>query len=428
MFEGLRKKFSEVIKGFVKKEEKVAEQQAEEVKAVEPVSEKEPKRVEEPKRETIKEVRAEPARAQEAPRQEKREPVRAEEPKQQRHEEKRVIERPKEQPKIAEKPVERPHVEQKPIQKQEPRQERKEDMIKLSFITKVKKAVFGSVVLSEAEIDRFLAALKISMLESDVAFDVAEIFIDDLGNRLKGKKIESKSINDEVVNEVRQALLDTLQKGSPNFNFTERVKEKRDGPFVILFLGPNGTGKTTTIAKIASRLKKEGISTVISASDTFRAAAIEQMEHHANKIGVPIIKSVYGADPASIAFDAVAYAGARGIDTVLIDSAGRQETNPSLIREMEKMVRVAKPSMIVFVGESTAGNAIANQIVEFGKHMKIDGIVLTKLDCDAKGGGALSISHLTGIPILFFGVGEGYDALVDYSPEFIADAIVPRAK
>ena len=152
------------------------------------------------------------------------------------------------------------------------------------------------------------------------------------------------------------------------------------------------------------------------------------MEHHANKIGVPIIKSVYGADPASIAFDAVAYARARNIDTVLIDSAGRQETNPSLIREMEKMVRVAKPNMIVFVGESTTGNAIANQIVEFSKHMKIDGIVLTKLDADARGGSALSISHLTGIPILFFGVGEGYDALVDYSPEFIADAIVPAAK
>ena len=301
-------------------------------------------------------------------------------------------------------------------------------MIKLSLITKVKKAVFGSVVLSDAEIDRFLSGLKISMLESDVAFDVAESFIDDLGRRLKGKKIESTSINDEVIVRGAQALLDTLQKGAPGFSFMERIRAKGEGPFVILFLGPNGTGKTTTIAKIASRLKKEGMSTVISASDTFRAAAIEQMEHHANKIGVPIIKSVYGADPASIAFDAVAYARARNIDTVLIDSAGRQETNPSLIREMEKMVRVAKPSMIIFVGESTAGNAIANQIVEFGKHMKIDGIVLTKLDCDAKGGGALSISHLTGIPILFFGVGEGYDALVDYSPEFIADAIVPRAE
>ena len=381
MFEGLKKKFSDVIKGFVKKEEQVAEQREDAAKTQEP--EAEPQQVAEEKKEAVQE-------------------------------QKRAAEKPKEKAKAEPKPA--------------PKTEKKEEVIKLSLATKVKKAVFGSVVLGEAEIDRFLAGLKISMLESDVAFDVAESFIGDLGTRLKGKRIESRSINDAVVADVRQALLDTLQKGSPGFNFVERVRGKGEEPFVILFLGPNGTGKTTTIAKIASRLKREGVSTVISASDTFRAAAIEQIEHHANRIGVPIIKSVYGADPASIAFDAVAYARARKIDTVLIDSAGRQETNPSLIREMEKMVRVAKPSMILFVGESTSGNAIANQISEFGRHMKVDGIILTKLDCDAKGGGALSISHLTGIPILFFGVGEGYDALVDYTPEFIADAIVPRAK
>jgi fused signal recognition particle receptor len=411
MFEGLRKKFSDVIKGFVKKEEEVAEQQVEQAKVETAVPEP-VKMVATPAPKTEVKPKEQPIADKPIPK-----------PKPEGKEEPKVVKQEEKPPE-----PEKPQVQPKPISKVEKPavQEKKEDMIKLSFITKVKKAVFGSVVLSEAEIDRFLSGLKISMLESDVSFDVAEIFIDDLGNRLKGKRIESRNINNEVVSDVRQALLDTLQKGAPSFSFDERVRSKGEGPFVILFLGPNGTGKTTTIAKIANRLKKEGITTVISASDTFRAAAIEQIEHHANKIGVPIIKSVYGADPASIAFDAVAYARARNIDTVLIDSAGRQETNPSLIREMEKMVRVAKPSMIVFVGESTVGNAIANQIVEFGKHMKIDGIILTKLDADAKGGGALSISHLTGIPILFFGTGEGYDALVDYSPEFIADAIVPR--
>jgi fused signal recognition particle receptor len=430
MFEGLRKKFSEVIKGFVKKEEQVAEQQAEPVKeeAVpeQKVEEKIEVRQEQPKVQEKVVVREEPKREQ------KRQETPVVQPKVEK-----VVEKPKVQTKVEIKstpvPVQEneiPRAEPKPIVKPAEKRapEKKEDMIKLSLITKLKKTVFGSVVLSDAEIERFLSGLKVSMLESDVAYDVAESFIGDLNVKLKGKKIESRSINDEVVSSVRQALLDTLNKGASGFNFTERVKQKGEGPFVILFLGPNGTGKTTTIAKIASRLKKEKITTVISASDTFRAAAIEQMEHHANKIGVPIIKSTYGADPASIAFDAVAYARARNLDVVLIDSAGRQETNPSLIREMEKMVRVAKPSMIVFVGESTSGNAIANQIVEFSKHMKIDGIVLTKLDCDAKGGGAISISYLTGIPILFFGVGEGYDALIDYSPEFIADAIVPAAK
>jgi len=258
MFEGLRKKFSEVIKGFVKKEEEVAEQAAEEVKAEQPVAvvpPAEPQRKEEPKPE-IKEQKIIPAKVEEPRAHEKREPVRVQEQKQARQEEKRVVERPKEQPKVVERPVERP-VEKVVEAKPAPKQEKKEEMIKLSFITKVKKAVFGSVVLSEAEIDRFLSGLKISMLESDVAYDVAEIFIEDLGNRLKGKKIESRSINDEVVNDVRQALLDTLEKSNPGFRFMDRVKEKHEGPFVILFLGPNGTGKTTTIAKIASRMKRE---------------------------------------------------------------------------------------------------------------------------------------------------------------------------
>jgi len=142
-------------------------------------------------------------------------------------------------------------------------------------------------------------------------------------------------------------------------------------------------------------------------------------------LGITVIKSTYGADPASIAFDAIAYAKAHGADVVLIDSAGRQETNKSLINEVQKMVRIAKPDLTVFVGESTAGNRIAEQIKEFNKFVKIDGIILTKLDCDAKGGGALSISHTTGIPILFFGVGEDYNALMPYSPSYIVDAILP---
>ncbi|MGI0133693.1 MAG: signal recognition particle-docking protein FtsY, partial [Candidatus Micrarchaeaceae archaeon] len=196
-------------------------------------------------------------------------------------------------------------------------------------------------------------------------------------------------------------------------------------PVKILFLGPNGTGKTTTIAKLTNSFKNSGVSVVMSASDTFRAAAIEQMAIHAGRLGVPIIKSTYGADPASVAFDAIAYGRAHGINVVMIDSAGRQETNKNLISEVQKMVRIAKPDLTIYVGESTAGNAISEQIKEFGRFMKIDGIILTKLDCDAKGGNALSIAQVTGIPVLFFGTGEGYDALVPYSPEFVVDAVMP---
>lgn len=163
---------------------------------------------------------------------------------------------------------------------------------------------------------------------------------------------------------------------------------------------------------------------MLSASDTFRAAAIEQTEYHANKVGVPVIKSRYGADPASVAFDAINYAKAHNISAVLIDSAGRQETNKNLINEMMKIVRVTKPDITIYVGESISGHIIADQINEFSKFIKIDGIILTKLDCDAKGGNAISIAYDTDIPILFIGTGEAYNALINYNPDSIANSIL----
>ncbi len=315
--------------------------------------------------------------------------------------------------------------------KQEVKKDREGDnrLIKLSLKTKVKGALLGTVRLNEAEVNDFLETLRISMLESDVSYETAEQFIEDLRPKLLEKEIDSKRIKHDITVLVRSSLLSILypESGVDVYGFAERRKEENALPVRILFLGPNGAGKTTTIAKIAHHLKGMGISNVLSASDTFRAAAIEQIEHHAKKIGVPVIKSTYGADPASIAFDAIAYAKAHSMDIVLIDSAGRQETNKSLINEVQKMVRVSKPDLTIFVGESTAGNVIAKQIKEFNKFVKIDGIILTKLDCDAKGGGALSISHTTGIPILFFGIGEGYDALIRYDPDYIVNAILPEA-
>ena len=224
-------------------------------------------------------------------------------------------------------------------------------------------------------------------------------------------------------------LLDILNSNKGSINLNKLINDSiRDGktPVRVLFLGPNGAGKTTMIAKIAHMLKLNGISCVMSASDTFRAAAIEQTEFHANKVGVPVIKGSYGADPASVAFDAIAYAKSHRISVVLIDTAGRQETNKNLVSEIQKISRITRPDATIFIGESTSGNRIAEQINEFSKSVKIDGIILTKLDCDAKGGSAVSISDITGIPILFFGTGESYDALVEYRPEFIADAVLPN--
>ena len=312
---------------------------------------------------------------------------------------------------------------------EEGKERKEEDLVRLSLKTKIKSVFVSSIKLSESDIDRFMDLMKISMLQSDVSYSTTDEILDRMRAQLKDREISSKNIEGDVTGAIRNSLLSVLSGAKP-FDIMQLVKTQISqgrGPVKILFLGPNGTGKTTTIAKLAYGFKKIGIRCVISASDTFRAAAIEQIAHHANAIGVPVIKSSYGADPASVAFDTIAYAKSHSLDVVLIDSAGRQETNKSLIDEMKKMVRVSTPDLIIFVGESTAGNVVSGQINEFGKFMKIDGIILTKLDCDAKGGGVLSIVHATGKPVLFFGTGEGYDALVPYTPDFVVNAMMPNA-
>jgi len=303
------------------------------------------------------------------------------------------------------------------------------EMVNLSLKTKIKGMFSKSVSLSDSDVSNFLENLKVLMLESDVSYNTTEAFLADLEKELHSSKFDSKQIKEELTNYVRTAILNVLNSTKPSMDIYAFVQDhikSNSTPVKILFLGPNGTGKTTTIAKIAYGLKQRGISSVFSASDTFRAAAIEQTEHHAKKVGSAIIKSRYGADPASVAFDAIAYAKAHGTNVVLIDTAGRQETNKNLVNEMTKIARVAQPDITLFVGESTAGNAIAEQIKEFSKFIKIDGIILTKLDCDAKGGNVLSIASVTGIPVLFFGTGESYDSLIPYDPNFIANAILPN--
>ncbi len=398
MFEGLRKKLSEAVKGFVKKEEKELEERK--VETIEAVPETVPT-----PQPTIQKV-APPQPKIEAPKRIKETIVETTKPVPVAKEEKKVA-----------PPA--PKVEQKP-----------EKIVNLSFTTKLKSILTSTITLKEGEIEDFVDKINISLLESDVSYDTADAFSESLKANLKTAKIDAKNIQGALVGEVRKALFEILAKSGEGIQLYDLMGKRiaeHSLPVKILFLGPNGTGKTTTMAKIAYNLKKRGITSVLSASDTFRAAAIEQTEHHANKVGVPVIKSKYGADPASIAFDAVAYAKAHAIHTVLIDSAGRQETNKNLINEMQKMVRVAQPNLIVFVGESTAGNQLSEQIKEFNKFMKIDGIILTKLDCDAKGGNAISIAYTTGIPILFIGTGESYEALVQYTPQFIVDSILPAS-
>ncbi len=178
------------------------------------------------------------------------------------------------------------------------------------------------------------------------------------------------------------------------------------------------------MAKLANMFIKNGFTAVLSASDTFRAAAIEQTAIHAQRLGIGVIKGRYGADPASVAFDAIAHAKAHHINVVLIDSAGRQETNKSLMEEVKKIVRITTPDIKIFVGESITGNSLLSQVNEFNEAIRLDCVILTKLDCDAKGGNTLSILSETNVPVLFFGTGEGYNDLMSYDPEFIINNII----
>ncbi len=288
------------------------------------------------------------------------------------------------------------------------------------------KSVVGfftpSVTVEENDVRDLLDDLELSLLESDVAMEVSTEVTQRLRTRLVGMKAPKNQVQ-EKVQEQMQAVLTEVMTSSSAFDFIARVKAAPK-PAKILFVGPNGAGKTTTMAKLAHRFAENGMSVVLSASDTFRAAAIEQTEVHAKRLGVPVIKSAYGADPASVAFDAVRYAQAHKIDVVLIDSAGRQDTNTNLLDELKKINRVVKPDLKIYIGESIGGHALMDQIRTFHETIGIDGAILTKLDCDAKGGTAISLTHATGVPILFLGTGQKYEDLVPFDAAKVAQQIL----
>ena len=293
--------------------------------------------------------------------------------------------------------------------------------VNLSLESKVKGAILGQVEIKEKDVDDILAELELALLEADVAYEVAGSVVAHIKSSLVGRKVKSGQVQKAVKGAVREALREQLKEEKPDLLALLDTKEK---PLKILFVGPNGAGKTTTMAKVADMFLKSGKTVVFSASDSYRAAAIEQTEVHGNRLGLKTIKHDYGADPAAICFDAINYAKAHNIDVVLMDTAGRQETNRNLVDELKKINRIAKPDFKVFVGESIAGNAIVEQVRSFNEAVGLDGVVLTKLDCDAKGGTALSIVKATGVPVLYFGVGQGYDDLIEFDEEFVLSQLL----
>lgn len=281
--------------------------------------------------------------------------------------------------------------------------------------------------LSEKEINKVLEEMILSLVECDIAYEVAAEISENLKNMLLGKKVSTSELKDIVRENLRQILLKIFYE-TPKIDIIERINEKKklNLPFVILFLGINGTGKTTTLAKVAYLLKKKGYSVVLVCGDTHRAGSIEQLKQHAIKLGLKTIEQKYGADPAAVARDGVTYAKTHKVDVVLIDSAGRIQTDKNLMDELLKIVRVVSPDIKIFVGDALAGNDAVSQSKEFLKYTNFDGVILTKMDADVKGGSAISIVHATKRPILFIGTGQNYGDLEEFVPEKLVDNILSK--
>ncbi|HEW89800.1 MAG TPA: signal recognition particle-docking protein FtsY, partial [Candidatus Bathyarchaeota archaeon] len=247
-----------------------------------------------------------------------------------------------------------------------------------------------------------LEELELMLLENDVALPVAEALCSELMEELTGVRVSRMADKKAFVKEaLRKAVLHALDKGGEvDLRALIRAKKARGEPFSILFVGFNGTGKTTTIAKVAKMLKEEGFKVVLACSDTFRAGAIEQLEEHGRRLGIRVLRHRYGADPAAVAYDAISHARARGIDVVLIDTAGRVQTDKNLMAELAKIKRVIEPDLTILVVDALAGNDAAVQAELFDKGVGIDGAILTKVDADVRGGAALSVAYVTGKPII----------------------------
>ncbi|MCK4415550.1 MAG: signal recognition particle-docking protein FtsY [Thermoplasmatales archaeon] len=274
--------------------------------------------------------------------------------------------------------------------------------------------------IDEGKLDGLLWDLEMGLLESDVAYSVIESIKKDIKEEIRDVSFARSKVSDFVETVLKNAISHVLKTN--DFDFNEFI-EKRKKPVVIMFIGVNGTGKTLSIAKVANQLKKQGKTCVMAAGDTFRAGAIEQLTIHANNLGVKIIKHGHGSDPAAVAFDAIEHAKAKHKDVVLLDTAGRMQTNYNLMDEMAKIKRVAKPDLIIFVGDALSGNDAVEQAKRFNEVVGIDGVILTKVDTDAKGGSSLSIAYTIGKPLLFIGVGQGYDDHIPFNPEWMVENI-----
>ena len=322
---------------------------------------------------------------------------------------------------VEEEPEIEAPVEELPVFEKKP-EEKPKLKPKVSIRGKLKSAITGKVQLGENDLKELLWELELALLESDVEQTTAEEICGKIKTMLLEKTLSRGNIGELVKKEISEILLNIMQ--TEQIDLIKEIREKKEKPYKILFIGPNGAGKTTSIAKLTWLLQKNKLSVIWAAGDTFRAASIEQLEVHAKKLGVRVVKHQYGADPAAVAFDAVKSAKNKGIEVVLIDSAGRQETNKNLMGELQKIVRVAQPDMKIYVGEAFTGQTLLQQAKEYDKMVGIDGFILSKIDCDSKGGTTISLLYKIGKPILFVGTGQEYPDLQRFDPEFVLKRVV----
>ncbi|MHA1775352.1 MAG: signal recognition particle-docking protein FtsY [Promethearchaeota archaeon] len=285
------------------------------------------------------------------------------------------------------------------------------------------------VTLNEKNMNKVLTDLKLTLLKNDVAVFAAEKIVEQTEKLLSGSEVSAFGKNNLLKSTVEKAIYNILHVDS-QFDLIQKIKNRPNPrkPYVIMVLGVNGTGKTTTIAKLVNLLKKNDISVVVAAADTFRAGAIEQLSNHMEKLNTKLIKQKYKADPASVAFDAIDHATAKRIQTVIIDTSGRQVTNHNLIEELKKIKRINDPDLVLFIGDSLAGNDVLYQAEKFNEAVGIDASIITKLDADAKGGAALSIAYITKKPIIYIGVGQGYDDLIPFDPDWFIETLMGQKK
>ena len=265
-----------------------------------------------------------------------------------------------------------------------------------------------------------------SLCENDVAFPVADKISEELVKRLSGVQVKRLDDRKKIVEENLRACPFEVMLTDKRIDLLNLAEEKRKNkePLTLMFVGINGTGKTTTIAKVAKFFQDKKFTVVLAGADTYRAGSIEQLEEHGRRLGVRVIKSTYGGDPAAVAYDAVSHAKAHGINIVLIDTAGRMQTNQNLMNELIKVKRVVSPDLTIFTVDSLIGNDAVQQAEEFNKAVGIDATILTKVDADVKGGSALSVTYVTQKPILFIGVGQTYKDLELFNPEKFVNMVL----